>query len=100
MAGRTLTLKKFFQLSREEQNKRYKELSPRDQFGARQADVSEKEDFIPCNYCVHYQGFAKCKAYPERIPKEIMDSVINNNNFACSETVHYEYLGHKWNAKK
>ena len=100
MAKRNLKLDEFFAMSRSEQNIRYKELSSEEKFAARLQDVSTKEVFIPCNYWIHYHGFAKCEAYPEGIPGEVMDSIIENEQFQCAEKIHYEYSGRKWNVNE
>ncbi len=96
MAKGNLTLTEFFSMPRAEQNIRYKDLSDEDKFAARLQDVSTKEVFIPCNYCAHYHGFAECDAYPEGIPTEVMDRVMEDENFQCSRDIRYEYMGHKW----
>lgn len=100
MAERKLTLDEFFRLPREIQNVRYKELSDWDKFGARQADVSTKETFIPCNYCSHYHGFAKCDAYPDQIPNKVINSLKEDEAFQCSAEICYEYSGHKYGNNK
>lgn len=96
MAGGKLTLKEFFALPREEQNIRYKDLSEHDKFGARQADVSWKEDFIACNYCVHYHGFAKCDAFPGGAPQGTLKKLKEDLNYQCSEKYRFEHMGHSW----
>jgi len=30
---------------------------------------------VSCNSCAHYFGFAKCKAFPNEIPRELLLSV-------------------------
>ena len=43
-----------------------------------------------CNFCKHYLGFAKCKAYPNGITNEIINDVHYNKNNQCSEKYHFE----------
>lgn len=96
MAGGNLTQEEFLGMSREEQNARYRELSEKDKFKARLMDVSEKEVFIPCNYCSHYRGFGKCEAYPDKIPKEVMHCIMDDESYKCSDRISYDNMGHKW----
>lgn len=96
MAGGKLSFDDFMSMQRKEQNIRYKDLSDHDKFRARLADVSEKEVFIPCNYCAHYHGFAKCDAFPDGAPSGILKKLRNDSNYQCSDQYHFEHMGHKW----
>lgn len=96
MAGGKLSFDEFMSMPRKEQNVRYKDLSDHDKFRARLADVSEKEVFVPCNYCVHYHGFSRCDAYPEKIPNEVDDLVLKNPDYKCAGKYRFEHMGHSW----
>lgn len=100
MDGGSLNFDEFMAMPRKEQNVRYKDLSEHDKFRARLADVSTKEVFIPCNYCAHYRGFGKCDAYPNGTPREIVDAIMNDQDYKCSKEIHFEHMGHKWKAKE
>lgn len=32
-----------------------------------------------CNTCAHYHGFGKCDAFPERIPRKILDNDVKHD---------------------
>ena len=96
MAGGNLSFDEFMSMPREEQNVRYKDLSDHDKFRARLADVSVKEVFVSCNYCVHYHGFNKCDAYPDKIPRDADDLVLKNPDHKCAGKYRFEHMGHKW----
>lgn len=34
---------------------------------------------VQCNSCTHYRGFAKCDAFPDRIPRELMTIDITHD---------------------
>ncbi len=34
---------------------------------------------VACNDCAHYLGFAKCMAFPERIPRELLTVEISHD---------------------
>lgn len=94
MANGNLTLKEFFELSREEQNKRYSELSDRDKFGARQGDWQSSKTEIPCNTCVNRLGKNNaCRAFPNGIPGEHIRKMIKDQPYSCGN-------GYKFNLKE
>lgn len=84
MANGNLTLKEFFELPREEQNKRYSELSDRDKFGARQGDWQPSKIDIPCNTCANRLGVEPaCRAFPNGISGEHISKLIKDQNHSC-----------------
>ncbi|MCH5190281.1 MAG: hypothetical protein J1F37_06935 [Oscillospiraceae bacterium] len=94
MTNGNLTLKEFFKLTREEQNKRYSELSDRDKFGARQGDWQPSKIDIPCNTCVNRLGVKPaCNAFPNGIPDEHINKMIKDPKYYCGN-------GYKFTPKK
>lgn len=93
MVNGDLTLKEFFKLSREEQNRRYSELSDRDKFGARQGEWQPSKTDIPCNTCVNRLGIKPaCRAFPNGIPSEHIRKIIKDQTHSCGN-------GYKFNLK-
>ena len=66
-----ISLKDFWGLSEEERKNQYQYLSNHDKFSVR---ILMNPGVISsqCNNCKHYQGFGKCDAYPDNIPREII----------------------------
>lgn len=94
MANGNLTLKEFLKLSREEQNKRYSELSEKDKFGARQGEWQPCKTEIPCNICVNRLGVKPaCSAFPDGIPGEHICKIIEDQTLSCGN-------GYKFTPKK
>ncbi len=47
--------------------------------------------FPKCNYCINYLGFAKCNAFPEKIPKEMRKkNDAATEKFICNNGYSYE----------
>ena len=90
MAKRTLTLAEFCKLPREEQNRRYVELSDHDKFGARQMDVSCAGPYVPCNDCVHNHYDGTCDAFPDGTTGEAIDRVMGDINSICRGDIKFE----------
>lgn len=66
-----LTRAEFETLSQAEKLRRYKELSYRDQQYIQMTCDPGGHRGI-CNFCRHYIGLAKCAAFPNGIPKELL----------------------------
>lgn len=45
---------------------------------------------VMCNTCVHYLGFAKCEAFPERIPRALLDREEHDTPFPGDNGFRYE----------
>lgn len=82
MVGGNLTLEEWKKLSNDERGERYKDLSDHDKFIVRMSMVYTKP--VLCNRCLYYNGFAKCAAFPDGIPKGHFDKVNDNVNTICS----------------
>lgn len=86
-----LTFKEFQQLSTKEKCKRYGELSDHDKFLARiTMDTFGKGVDVMCNSCKHYLGFAKCKAYPDQIPGDLIRRREHNTPYPGDQGYRYE----------
>lgn len=86
----TLTLAEFCKLPREEQNRRYAELSDHDKFGARQMDVSCTGPYVPCNDCVHDHRDGTCDAFPEGLLQGTLKRVMKDINSICRDGIKFE----------
>ena len=84
MADRNLTAREFWQLPPGERMKRYGELSEHEAFLARISDPHLPIS-PPCNRCRYYKGYAKCDVYPDGIPSDQIDAVMENQTIECGE---------------
>ena len=56
-------------------------------------DKTDRFYFLPavsspkCNHCKHYKGDAKCDAFPEQIPVEVLRKIVDEKDslFFCDE---------------
>jgi hypothetical protein len=91
MADGNLTLKEFMKLPLEEKVKRYRELSSRDQFGARMADVTPRSVVVMlCSYCIYNHKDGTCDAFPDGIPSKHMGSVTENPETPCGNNLSFK----------
>lgn len=88
MADGNLTMKEFWQLTVEERCERYKDLSDHDKFGVRQGDPGVVS--VPCNECIHYLGYAKCRAFPDGISAEHIQAVEDDLTTLCGSGFKYK----------
>ncbi len=89
MADGSLTYKEFMDLPEKERVKQYINLSDADKFKVRQSMVNLNSVYIPCNDCVYYRRKANCDAFPDGIPREHINAVIDNPNMQCSPQYHF-----------
>ena len=90
MADGSITFHEFLKLSMEERCVRYADLSEHDKFLARISFPPATDDILPCNYCKHYHGFAKCDAFPNGISREQILRVEENRNTICKDDIKFE----------
>lgn len=89
MAGGNLTFDEWRKLSEHERGERYVDLSDEDKFHVR-ISMNPGAKKVSCNTCRHYQGFAKCIAFPGGIPKAHIDAVDRDATIECGDGLHYE----------
>ena len=92
MAGGSLTFKEWLELSEFERGARYKDLSNADKFRVR-ISMDPGATSVRCNGCQHYQGFAKCAAFPAGIPKAHIDAVDRDPSVTCGYGLGYVEKG-------
>lgn len=81
--------KEFWKLPPDERMKRCGELSEHEAFLMRLTDPN-LPTLLACNYCVYYQGYAKCKAFPDGISADHMRMVMEDKAIECGNGFHFE----------
>ena len=89
MAEGNLTLDEFWALTEAERCKRYKDLSEQDRRRVR-LSMNPGVKSVRCNDCVHYQGYARCDAFPDGIAGEHIAKVENDPSVWCSDGIRFE----------
>lgn len=51
-------------------------------------DVGARD--VMCNSCVHYHGFAKCDAFPDRIPADLVRRHEHDTPYPGDNGIRYE----------
>lgn len=89
MAGGSLTFGEWAKLPDFERGERYKDLTDPDKFRVR-ISMDPGVRRVRCNDCQHYQGFAKCVAFPGGIPNAHLDAVERDPSVECGRGLRYE----------
>lgn len=45
---------------------------------------------VMCNHCVHYHGFAKCDAFPDGIPRDLIRRKEHDTPFPGDNGIRFE----------
>ncbi len=85
-----LTFEEFVKLPIKEKCARYGELSDRDKLRARLSMDTTSRTKVMCNTCRHYLGYAKCKAYPDGIPRELIARLEHDTPYPGDQGYRYQ----------
>jgi hypothetical protein len=89
MDEKTITYQEFRKLPESERLEAYGRLTDYDKYRVR---MTEPVGAItpPCEKCRHYRGFAKCDAFPVRIPNSVLGAKQHDEPCNGRDKIHFE----------